>query len=241
MAELGLSGKEEFWQMEASFLRRHFGGMSEEAMNEKYLQAAMNARSKQMMAMQQRAVAGDPGLTEPFQGVTIELWAQAAAGMTQVTDPAGQAKMLAGLGMDRAKYDAANAEFQARMQRDTTGAIATIYGQAFSGAQGVAGGYGRGTVDGSAQQQGEEPVSFEKYSEIAGAQAAWGETGQDVNAMLQQVFGITAIDISNYGAYWSTKFMADTQLMLKHADLMEQYKARYMGGAGGGMDDDLDV
>lgn len=241
MGELGLSGKEEFWQMEASFLRRHFGGMPEDAMNQKYMQAAMNARNKQIMGMQQRAVSADPGLTEPFEGVTIETWAQAAAGMISTQDPAEQARMLAGLNMDRAKYDRANTEFQARMQRDTTGAIATIYGQAFSQAQGVAGGYGRGMVDGSAQQQGAEPISFEKYAEIAGAQAAWGETGQDVTGMLQQVFGISAVDVSNYGAYWSTKFMADTQLMMKHSDLMEKYKAKYMGGAGGGMDDDLDI
>ncbi|MBW1807045.1 MAG: hypothetical protein JRJ87_02540 [Deltaproteobacteria bacterium] len=202
-------------------------------------QDLMDQAGAQRIAMQQAAVAADPGLMEPFEGVTIEMWAQAAAGMLANQDEASQAQMLAGLGMDRAKYDRANNEFQSRMQRDTTGAIATVYGQAFSGAQGITGGGGAGNVDGSAAQLGEEPVSFEKYGEIAGAQAAWGETGQDVTGMLQQVFGIGVSEISAYGAYWSTKFQADVKLMMKHAELMDKYKAQYMGG--GGMDDDLDI
>lgn len=237
--EIGVSGKEEWWQIEASFLRRHFGGLSNEELQTKYLQAAMNARSKQQMRRQQQAVAGDPSLMAPVDGVTVEKWAQAAAIMAREQDPAKQAQALAKLGMDRAKYDRANNEFQARMQRDTTFAIATVYGQAFSSAQGVEGGFGQGTVDGSAQKLGGEPVSFEKYCEIMGAQAAWGQTGADVNANLKKFFGITAMDFSAYAGYWSTKMQADVNLMLKQVDLMNQYQQKYMGA--GGQDDDLDV
>lgn len=203
-------------------------------------QDLMDQAAAQRIAMQQAAVDADPTLMEPVEGVTVQLWAQAAATLMNIPDAGEQAKTLAGLGMDRAKYDRANAEFQARMQRDTTGAIATEYGKAFSGAQGITGGGGAGNVDGSAAQLGAEPVSFDKYTEIMGAQAAWGETGQDVTSMLSKTFGIGVPEISAYGAYWSTKFQADVKLMMKHGEEMDKYKAKYMGG-GGGADDDLDI
>jgi hypothetical protein len=211
-----------------------------EKMAWKQTQDMMDQANTQRIDMQQTAAAADPGLLEAFEGVTVQIWAQAAVALMNTPDEAGQAQALAGLGMDKAKWDRVNTEFQSRMQRDTTGVISTEYGKAFSGAQGIPGGGGAGNVDGSAAQLGGEPVSFEKYSEIAGAQAAWGETGQDVSAMLQQVFGIGVAEISAYGAYWSTKFMADVQLMLKHGELMEKFKEKYMGGAGD-MDDDIDI
>ena len=142
------------------------------------------------------------------------------------------------MGMDRAKYERVNDEFQARMQRDTNFVIASIYGKAFSGAQGVAGGYGLGNADGSVNELGPEPCSYERYVEIGGAQAAWGEQGADVNAKLQEVYGISAMDVSAYGGYWSTKMQADAALMLRYADDLERAKEKFKGG---GLDDDLSI
>ncbi|MBU1535955.1 hypothetical protein KKF84_11590, partial [Myxococcota bacterium] len=174
-----------------------------------YTQDLVDKAHADVQAKQAQALAADPSLTEPFEGVTCEGWAQAASTMISVQDLEKQTQALAQMGMDRAKYDRVNAEFTARMQRDMTGALATIYGNAFAKAQSV-------------QADGPEPVSFEKYGEIAGAQAAWGETGADVNMKLKEVFDLTALDISNYGSYWMTKFMADYQLAEKHAKLMEK-------------------
>ncbi len=231
-AEFGITGgKDEWGAIWASFMARHFSHLGHEESQQVFLQSMMNARQKQMMNMQANAAAADPGLTEPVEGITVEGWAQAAATLGRMTDPAQAEQALVQLGMDRAKYERVNVEFQARMQRDTMGVIATIYGQAFTAAQGQQGGFGRGTVDGSAQQQGEAPCSFEKFCEIMGAQSAWSTDGKDVNAMLQEVFGITAMDYSAYSGYWSTKMMADTQLMMKQADLMQQYEAKYRGAS----------
>ncbi len=188
------------------------------------VQAQVDAAHAQMRAKQAAAAAADPTLTAPFEGVTIENWAAAAAMMANTPDPNAQMQKLAGLGMDRSLYERANNEFQARMQRDQTMVIATIFGNAFAASQNV-------------QNTGPEPISFEKYGELAGAQAAWGELGMDVNQKLQEVFGITAVDVSNYGFYWSNRFAQDVQLAMKHGDLLEQYKARYM--AGGSEDDDI--
>ena len=235
IVELGISGREEWWHIEASYFRRHFGHLSEDEANQMWLQHAVNARNKQAVNAQQAAAAADPSLTEPFEGITIEVWAQAVVGITNnPNDP----NVLAQFGMDRPMYDRVNAEFQARMQRDTSFVIATIYGKAFSGAQGVQGGYGLGNADGSVEQLGEAPCTYEQYVEITGAQAAWGEQGADVVANLNQHFQMTAMDISRLGGYWSTKFQADPKLMIKYADDMERAKQKYMGG---GHDDDLDV
>ncbi len=236
-AELGINGgKDEWGAIRAGFIARHYSHLSEEEMQQVVLQSMMNARQKQMMNRQASAAAADPGLTAPVEGVTVEGWAQAAATLGRMTDLAQAEQALAQLGMDRAKYERVNTEFQARMQRDTAFVIATIYGQAFSSAQGVEGGFGQGDVDGSAQKLGEAPCSFERYCEIMGAQSAWATDGKDVNAMLSQIFGITAMDYSAYSGYWSTKMVADTTLMMRQADLMQQYEAKYRGAS---HDDDI--
>ncbi|MBN2723184.1 MAG: hypothetical protein JXR95_03840 [Deltaproteobacteria bacterium] len=191
---------------------------AEEEEMRRQTQAMVDQAHADIKAKQAATIAADPGLVAPCEGITVEVWAQAASMMISTPDEGAQVQKLSALGMDRALYDRVNNEFQARMARDTTATIATIYGNAFSQAQNV-------------NAAGPEPVSFEKYGEIAGAQAAWGETGADVNMKLQQVFGITALDVSNYGAYWSAKFVADYQLGMKHADLMEKYKAQYLSGS----------
>lgn len=223
----GLTSKDEWGMIWASFLRHHFAGLTNEQYQHKFLQHATHARQQQQMNKTAAASAANPGLTAPVEGVTVEMWAQAAAGMAQ--NPAGADQLLASLGLDRARYARAETEFMARMQADTSFVIAQIYGKAFSGANGVQGGYGLGNADGSAQELGPEPCSFEQYAEIMGAMAAWGQSGQDVNALLGRHFNIQAIDISRLGGYWSTRFAADPTMAMKHSDLSEQYKARYIG------------
>ncbi|MBI5548660.1 MAG: hypothetical protein HY901_32665, partial [Deltaproteobacteria bacterium] len=88
------------------------------------------------------------------------------------------------------------------------------------------------------QKLGQEPCSLERYAEISGAQAAWGQSGADVTANLKKVFNLRAVDISNLGAYWSTRFASDPNLSLKFGDLLQKYEEKY-GGAG--QDDDLEA
>jgi hypothetical protein len=127
----------------------------------------------------------------------------------------------------------------AKMSKDTTATIATVYGRAFS-SQG-AGQYGAAGAAGAAAMQatgqagvlhtagGAEPVSFERYCEIQGAQTAWSKTGRDVNAMLQQAFKMNALDWSNMSSYWMTKMMADMNLMGRYTQLTAQYEQKYSG------------
>ncbi|MBK6846243.1 MAG: hypothetical protein IPG96_01385 [Proteobacteria bacterium] len=234
LREHGLSGKEEWWRIVASFIVHHYRDLPREEAADRHVQAMANARFRQQANATQRAAAADPTLLAPFEGVTVEGWAKAAAALGSETDAGRQAQLLLRLGMDAAKWQRVNDEFQARMQRDTSFVIAQAFGAAFTQAQTGAVGAG-----GGAGQSGDEPVSFERYAEIMGAMGAWGQSGADVNANLKQHFGITAMDISKIAAFWNTRFQADVKLMIKHGELMTKYQEQYAGA--GGHDDDLAV
>ena len=246
LASFGYNSKGEWLHIQCTFYRYWFGqggkvhpdDVDADMQNPQWMQAGYNARMRQQQAAQQAAAQADPNLTAPVEGVTIEQWAQAAAAMASAAnDPNAMAQAMARLGMDKPKWDRINAAFMQKMQGDTTGAIATIYGKAFTQAQGVQGGYGAGAVDGSAQQLGDEPVSLDKYAEINAAMGVWAEQGADVNANLQQVFGLTPVQLSNYGGYWSTRLASDIRIMTQYTDLMDKYKSKY---AGADLDDDMD-
>ncbi|MBK8480960.1 MAG: hypothetical protein IPL40_07265 [Proteobacteria bacterium] len=230
----GLSGKEEWWRIVAAFMARTYYGMSSEDAAERYAQAMANARGRQQVQATARAAAADPTLLAPFEGVTVEGWAKAAAALGSEPDPGRQSKLLVQLGLDTAKWQRVNDEFQARMQRDTSFVIAQAFGAAFTQAQSAGAGGG-----GAASSAADEPVSLERYAEIMGAMGAWGQSGADVNANLKQHFGITAMDISKIAAFWNTRFQADIKLMTKHGELMTKYQQQYAGA--GGEDDDLAI
>lgn len=195
---------------------------------DEFTNAAMQARMGQMQGMQAAAAAADPTLLEPVGGVSVEMWAGASAAMTKLppdATPQQVAELLAQFKMDKAMYDQANAGWQAKMQGDTTGVIATKYGEAFTAATGAGVG-----ADGGA------PVSFEKFVEVMAAQSAWAESGLDVNAQLKAVFGIDAATYGSWGGYWSPKLATDIALTRKYTELEAKFKAKY---AGGGQDDDL--
>ncbi len=183
------------------------------------------------------AVAANPALTAPIEGVTIEQYAQVAAAAAANQAPGAFQQILAQHGMDQAKYDRVAAGWNARMRDDHTYALTTLYGRAFGGAGqgqfGAAGAAGAGSLGATAATgvganvAGGEPCTWEKYNEIGGAQRAWAQSGKDVNAMLKQQFGISAIDWSNMSQYWMARMMTDGQKMMEMNTLQEQWAARY--------------
>jgi len=196
--------------------------------DDKFMNAAMEARMGQMAGMQAAAAAADPTLLQPVNGITVEAWAAASAEMSGLGANASQAQvaeMLAKHGMDLAAYNGANTGWQAKMQGDTTGVIATKFGEAFTSAKGVSAG-------------GAEPVSFEKFVEVMAAQEAWAEQGMDVNAQLNAVFSIDAGTYGAWGGYWSPKMATDMALMRQYDQFRDKYLAKYKGA---GMDDDLSL
>src|SRR5580704_10098386 len=130
-------------------------------------------------------------------------------------------QLLAQAGMDAAKWDRVNSEWQRRMSgqagdMSATMALLTEYGKAFGmagqGQHGAAAAANAGQAGALNQGQGAargEPCTLERYAEIMGAQSAWAQQGRDVNSMLQKQFGMTAIDYSNVSQYWSAKIGGD--------------------------------
>lgn len=173
-------------------------------------------------------------LLSPIEGVSIEQYASIAAKQAQNLPMPDFLRMLAQNGMDQAKYDRVSQQWIARMSQDHEGKIATIYAKAFSGAG--AGQFGAMGQAGSAEMGGQPAaagfnpasVSFEMYCEIMGAQSAWSAQGKDVNAMLKQVFNMSALDYSNVASYWSPKMMADMSMAMRMSDLMMRAQQKYM-------------
>lgn len=208
-------------------------------------QAAQNAFVEQTMqnamaqnqAKMQASVAANPALVAPIEGVTIEQYAQLCAGAAANQAPGAFEQLLAQHGMDRAKYDRVAAGWNGRMRDDSTYSLTQIYGKAFgsagtgqfgsAGAAGAASLHATGASGQGANVAGGEPVSWEKYNEIGGAQRAWSTSGKDVNAMLKQQFNISALDWSNMSQYWMARMMTDGQKMMEMNDLQERWAKHY--------------
>ncbi len=213
-----------------------FGFQSQQAQNQ-MVQNVMGNAMAQNQANMQAAVAANPALVAPIEGVTIEQYAQICAGAAANQAPGAFEQLLAQHGMDRAKYDRVAAGWNGRMRDDTTYSLSQIYGKAFGGAGtgqfGSAGAAGAASLDATgasgqgANVTGGEPVSWEKYNEIGGAQRAWAQSGKDVNAMLKQQFNCSALDWSNMSQYWMARMMTDGQKMMEMNTLQERWAAHY--------------
>jgi hypothetical protein len=213
-----------------------FVPMSQDAHNAMMQQAMANSMAAQQAEMNQR-LAANPQLMEPIEGITIEQYAEVAAQASAGIQGAQFDQLLAQRGMDRAKYDRVSQGWNARMSQDASATLATIYGRAFGGSGagqfGAAGAAGAQVLSGVAATGqvagvgGGEPVSWEKYNEIGGAQRAWAQSGRDVNAMLKQAFGISALDWSNMSQFWMARMMTDPQKMMEMEGLQQRWAQHY--------------
>ncbi len=247
LAEFGLRNQNHWYRVRETFTVHY-------QKDEAFQQAGYNARGRQGKLMMQNAAAATGGkLLEPIDGVDVKTYATIQARMTQAASGgvATVGKLLAEYSLDDARWQAIDAGWQKRMQEQddpmASMALMSEYGMAFAAAgQGqygaaaaaASGGVGMHGAVGEAPSGG-EPCTFERYVEIMTAQGCWCEQGKDVNALLKQVFNMTAMDWGNLGAYWSQRIGADYTLALKIDEIQQRYKAKY--GAGGGADDDLTV
>jgi hypothetical protein len=171
--------------------------------------------------------AGGGGL-DPAEGVTLEQWAHVQAALAS---GGNIDQLIAQARMDRPKWDRVSAVWMHRMTTDTSGAIATAYGNAFAGA--AQGQYGAPAAQAAAAgvggNLGADPIPLERFVEIQEAMAAAHRRGYDANAMLAH-FGMSALDWSNAGLFWSKQMQEDAlryhELYAKYQDL---YRAKYAG------------
>lgn len=194
------------------------------------MQATQAFMMQRMQAPMTGGAGGAPSADlQPFEGVSLEQWALQqvrAIGGATVDD------ICAALGCDAAKWDRVNAEWNARMSRDTTMTIATAYGNAFTKAQATPG-VGNSPYAAAAQNPGKGPLPMplERYVEAMEAQSALTAQGQDPQAVLQKL-GLSVLDWANLGAWFSAyinenALRNDSAVLNEYNRLTEKYQAKY--------------
>lgn len=162
-------------------------------------------------------------LLAPIEGVTIEQYAQLSSRQTSLA-PGDFQNLLAQHRMDYATFERAAQGWQERMRDDTTFTVMNAYTKAFTAAPAPAPGGGGG---GGAPAAPPREMSFEQYCEILGAQNAWTRQGKDVNAMLKQVFNLTAAEFATASAPISMKMMTDPNMAMRMMPLMQQGEQKH--------------
>lgn len=248
LQELGYRDAGQFYRVRATIVK-HFGTATgpnlDDAVldSQRVMSASMKAHQRMHQSNMAATAAQDPGLLEPVEGVSLELYGQLAARAAAGLDAAQFAAVLAEHGLDPATYERVNEGWTKRMQNDTTATVATLFAQAFQGTG--AGKFGAAAqahaatgYDGTAAG-GEAPMSLDQVCEIQGACSAWSKTGQDVNANLAQVFGLNAADFSAAHSWWLSQLMADVSRFDEYNRKCEAAEVRYSAGAPASPDADL--
>lgn len=180
-----------------SLLIRKYGSMEEVGQRE------MNWRMGQMQNHMQQQVAKQQagGGFTPVEGVSLEAWAAINAAIAAGSNADD---LLKGAGIDRARWERVSGEWNARMARDTTFAIAQVYGNAFQAAsQGKFGEYAREAAAaraGNRELAMEPPMSLEQFWEIMYEQSYAAQLGKDPVDALKSC-GLTVVDWTDLGTY----------------------------------------
>ena len=171
-------------------------------------QREMNWRTGQMQRHMtgQVAKAQAGGGFEPVEGVSLEAWAAINA---SIIGGANHEDVVKGAGIDPARWQRVSGEWNARMARDTTFAIATVYGNAFQAAsQGKYGSYAREAAAARAANRElkmEPPMPYEQYYEVMLEQAYAAKQGKDPVAALKAC-GLTIVDWTDLGTFMGYHF-----------------------------------
>ncbi len=185
-------------------LARKYGGNEVSQRESNWRQGEMQ---KHMMGQVAKAQAG--GGFSPVEGVSLEAWAALNAA---IIGGGNWEDLLKGARIDKARWDRVSAEWNARMARDTTFAITTVYGNAFQAAsKGKFGDYAREAAAARAANRDlamAPPMTYEQYYEILMEQAYAAKQGKDPVASLK-ASGLTIVDWTDLGAYMGYLFHRD--------------------------------
>jgi hypothetical protein len=187
---------------------------------DRVMQNEMNWRSGETQRRMQskQAAKKASGEVAPVEGVSLEAW---AAFNAAIVAGANYEDLLKGAGVDKPRWDRVNAEWNARMARDTTFAIATIYGNAFQAAsKGKFGDLAREANAARAENRDLKlpaPMSEEAYAEILYEQAYASKQGKDPVETLKSL-GLTVVDWTDLSTYMGYRFHRTAML---HRDAYE--------------------
>jgi hypothetical protein len=220
-----------------ALLARKYGSYEEVSQQE------VNWRSGQMqqhMQGQQAAMAAKGGF-DPVEGVTLEAWAAINASIVSGASPDD---LLKGAGIDKARWDRVSAEWNARMARDTTFAITTVYGNAFQAAsKGKYGDYAReanAARTANRELSMEIPMSLEQYWEILYEQDYGAKQGKDPVETLKSC-GLSIVDWTDLSSFMGYHINRTVQRNWQQFnDMHERVKAK-MAAKYPGVKCDVDI
>ena len=196
-----------------------------------FSQALMGMMQLERDQTAREALAANPGLAAPEEGLTLEQYASLCARIAGRDVPLAELQqMLAVVGCDVPKWERVNKAWSTRMGRDATGTITALFTKAFTGAG--AGQFGAAAQAASASMSGgpgaapagPEPLSLDKYAEIGALMGVWVKQGKDSNAMLLQQFNMSSGDLSNVSMYWHQRFSADITLLGRYGQLQDRFQ-----------------
>lgn len=213
-----------------SALARKYGSYEEVGQRE------INWRMGQMQRHQQQqtARAAASGEMNPVEGIGLEKWAAMNAA---IVSGASLEDLLRSNGIDQGKWERASAEWNARMARDTTFAITTVYGNAFQAAsQGKYGNYAREANAARAANRElamEPPMSIEQYWEILYEQDYGSKQGRNPVEVLKSC-GLTIVDWTDLGSfmgYYMNRTVTRNwqQFEAMHERVKAKFAAKYPG------------
>jgi hypothetical protein len=170
----------------------------------------------------------------PVEGIGLDQWAAINAAIIGGQSPED---LLRGAGIDDARWKRASDEWNARMAKDTTFAIAQVYGKAFQAASaGPYGVYAREATAARAENRElalEPPMPYERYYEIMLEQKAAGIAGDDPVAALAAC-GLAITDWTDLGTYYGYFFARNAvrdhaTYQAIHANVEARMAAKYPG------------
>jgi hypothetical protein len=215
--------------MYALLVRKH-GSIEEVSQRE------VNWRSGQMQLhlQGQTARAAASGELDPVEGLSLEKWAAMNAA---IVSGANLEDLLHSNGMPAGKWERASTEWNARMARDTTFAITTVYGNAFQAAsQGKYGSYAReanAARAGNRELTMEPPMPLEQYWEILYEQDYGAKLGKNPVEVLKSC-DLTVVDwtdLSAFMGYYMNRTVQRNwqQFNAMHDGIKSKFAAKYPG------------
>lgn len=182
----------------------------------------------------QTAKAAASGELAPVEGITLDAWAAMNAA---IVGGASTVDLLKGQGVDQGRWERASAEWNARMARDTTFAITTVYGNAFQAAS--KGKYGDYAREANAARQAnrelamEPPMTVEQYWELLYEQDYGAKQGKDPIAVLKGA-GLSVVDwtdLSSFMGYYMNRTVSRnwSQFEAIQKRVQAKFEARYPG------------
>ncbi|MAE29967.1 MAG: hypothetical protein CMJ87_13445 [Planctomycetes bacterium] len=194
----------------------------------------------QLMAQYHAQMRGalTPDMMTPIEGFDLATYAAIEAERVHLATedyPDGFHALLARFELDEARFTLVSGGWQARMMNQenimAAGAIAAEYSRHFAAA--AAGPYAPSAhataqyLGTSEAPEGPEPISFERYVEIATAQEVWLGQGKDAVALARTTFEMSMGDWANIEIYWGQQMAADGSLFDTMSELQERYRAQY--------------